>query len=57
MAYATPYNDDRFEELEHSMNEIQSTLIDLMLLDKPDDSNKSVYSMPYDDYMSLNNKL
>lgn len=52
-----PTYDDRFEELEHSMNEMQGTLIDLMLLDKPDDSNKSVYSMPYDDYMSLNNKL
>ena len=52
-----PAYDDRLKELEYSMNEIQGTLIDLMLLDKPDDSNKSVYSMPYDDYMSLNNKL
>lgn len=52
-----PTYDDRFEELEHSMNEMQGTLIDLMLLDKPDDLNKSVYSMPYDDYMFLNNKL
>lgn len=56
MAMLPSYN-DKFEELEHSINEMQGTLIDLMLLDKPDNSNQSVYSMPYDEYVLLTNKL
>lgn len=49
--------EDKFKELEHSINEMQHTLIDLMLLDKPDNSNQSVYSMSYDEYVFLRNKL
>lgn len=48
---------DKLEELERSVNEMQDTLIDLMLLDKPDNLNQSVYSMSYDEYVSLKNKL
>ena len=56
MAMLPAYNDS-FEELGESIDEIQNTLIDLMLLDKLSNSNTSVYSMQYDEYMSLNNKL
>jgi hypothetical protein len=52
-----PSYDDKFEQLKHSINEMQGTLIDLMLLDKPDNSNQSVYSMSYDEYVFLTNKL